>query len=219
MNDRDSKNIGSVTGAAPTAGEVALADTNHPSALKRIAIFGSADVDENHPLYKEVFNVARTLAYHGKTIVDGGGPGTMLAATQGAESAGGETLIVTFYPKDAPEFEGRAGDNIADREIRTENYIERMLTLIDNADAFICFQGGTGTLSEWATVWLMAHIYYGHHKPIILYGRFWHDVMRTIKENFFIGKSEEAVYKIVENPDQLMLALDLFEMEVQGRKN
>lgn len=196
---------------------------NVPSAqteakIKRIAIFGSADVDEDHPLYSEVFNVARTLAYHDKTVVDGGGPGTMRAATDGAESADGTTLAVTFYPTDAPQFEGKSSGNIADQEIRTANYIERMFTLMDNADAFICFQGGTGTLSEWATAWLLAHIYYGHHKPLILYGGFWHDVMRTIKEHFFIGKSEEEVYKIVADPDQLMAALDDFEAEMQVRK-
>lgn len=186
--------------------------------IKRIAIFGSADVDEEHPLYSEVFNVARTLAYHDKVIVDGGGPGTMHAATHGAESAGGETLAVTFYPKNAPQFEGKSSGNIADREIRTANYIERMFTLMDNADAFVCFQGGTGTLSEWATAWLLAHIYYGHHKPLILYGRFWRDVMSTIKEHFFIGKSEDDVYKIVENPGELMQALNDFEAEMQTRQ-
>lgn len=186
--------------------------------IQRIAIFGSADVDEQHPLYSEVFNVARTLAYHDKMIVDGGGPGTMHAATAGAESAGGSTLTVTFYPHDATQFEGTYSGNVADREIRTANYIERMFTLIENADAFICFQGGTGTLSEWATTWLLAHIYYGHHKPIILYGGFWQEVMRTINEHFFIGKEETEVYRIVNNPEEMMEAINFFEAELQARK-
>lgn len=186
--------------------------------IQRIAIFGSADVDKNHPLYEEVFNVARTLAYHDKLIVDGGGPGTMEAATKGAQAAGGATLTVTFYPQDAPEFEGKATDNVADKEIKTANYIERMFTLIENADAFICFQGGTGTLSEWATVWLLAHIYHGHHKPIVLYGGFWREVMATIEENFFIGKSEKEVFRIVEDEGQLMEALNAFETELQARQ-
>lgn len=185
--------------------------------LQRIGIFGSADVDEHHPLYQEVFNVARTLAYHDKLIVDGGGPGTMEAATKGAQSAGGATLTVTFYPKDAPEFEGKDTDNVADKEIKTATYIERMFTLIDNADAFICFQGGTGTLSEWATVWLLAHIYHGHHKPIVLYGGFWEAVVDTITENFFIGEQEKSVFRIARDEGELLAALDAFETELQAR--
>ena len=40
-----------------------------------------------------------------------------------------------------------------------------MFGLMSQSDLFICFRGGTGTLSEWATAWLLAHLYYGHHKP------------------------------------------------------
>lgn len=185
--------------------------------IKRIAIFGSADVDERHPLYQEVFKVARYLAYHGKVVVDGGGPGVMLAATQGAASAAGKTVGVTFYPADMPEFEGRDVENAVDREIKTANYIERMFTLMEESDAFICFQGGTGTLSEWTTAWLLAHLYYGNHKPIILYGGFWRKVMQVINENFFIGEKELRVYTIVENEEELVAALDAFERELEQR--
>jgi uncharacterized protein (TIGR00730 family) len=185
--------------------------------LKRIAIFGSADVDEHHPLYTEVFKVARYLAYHDKVVIDGGGPGVMDAATKGAQSAGGETLVVTFYPEDMPEFEGRYFKNNADVEIKTATYIERMFGLMDHADAFICFKGGTGTLSEWSTAWLLAHLYYGKHKPLILYGEFWHTVMDVIVDNFFIGEKELSVFKIVNDQDELIAALDEFEAELAVR--
>lgn len=185
--------------------------------IKNVAVFGSADVDENHPLYQEAFKVARYLAYHDKIIVNGGGPGVMAAATKGAESVGGKTLAITFYPKDMPEFEGRFDENNVDKEIKTTNYIERMFELINHADAFICFRGGTGTLSEWATAWLLAHLYYGNHKPLILYGDFWHDVMRVINENFLVGDKEARVYKIVRDEKELIAAMDKFEKELKTR--
>ncbi len=185
--------------------------------IKNIAMFGSADVDEQHPLYQEAFKVARYLAYHGKVVVNGGGPGVMQAATQGAEAAGGDTLAVTFYPKDMPEFEGRFAENIVDKEIKTANYVERMFGLIDNADAFVCFQGGTGTLSEWSTAWLLAHLYYGNHKPLILYGEFWQELMEVVSEHFFIGRKEHEVYRIVKNEEELIDALKNYEQELQER--
>lgn len=187
--------------------------------LKNIAFFGSADIDKDHPVYQEAFKVARHLAYLGKVIVNGGGPGVMNASTQGAESVGGETLAITFYPKDMPEFEGRYGENIVDVEIKTANYVERMFGLIDHSDAFICFQGGTGTLSEWATAWLLAHLYYGNHKPLILYGEFWHEFMKVIEDNFLIGDKERKVYKIVKNIEELVKAIEEFESEMKNRLN
>ncbi|OIO44672.1 MAG: hypothetical protein AUJ41_02325 [Candidatus Pacebacteria bacterium CG1_02_43_31] len=185
--------------------------------MKNVAIFGSADVDELHPLYQEVFKVARYLAYHDKVVIDGGGPGVMDAATKGAQSAGGKTLAVTFYPKDMPEFEGRFHENNVDKEIKTANYIERMFRLIEHADIFVCFQGGTGTLSEWATAWLLGHLYYGNHKPLILYGEFWNDLMEVIHDHFFISEKERSIYKIVKNERELIEALDYFEEELSER--
>ncbi len=197
--------------------QISIPHIKQESTIKHIAIFGSADVDELHPLYQEAYKVARYLAYHDKVIINGGGPGVMNAATQGAESVGGQTLGVTFYPKDMPNFEGRFTKNNVDQEIKTANYVERMFTLMYHADAFVIFQGGTGTLSEWTTAWLLAHLYYGHHKPLILYGAFWHEVMRVINDNFLIGESEGMVYKIADNEDQLIAALNEFEQELEVR--
>lgn len=188
-------------------------------AIRKVAMFGSADVDSKDPTYREAFNVARYLAYHDKIIVNGGGPGVMEAATKGAKSAGGQTLVVTFSPDplEAPMFEGRSDGNDADVEIKTANYMERMFSLIDNADIFIVFKGGTGTLSEWATAWLMAHIYYGKHKPFILYGEFWHEVINVIQDNFFIGKAELDVFKIVRDEAELIPAFEEFEQQLKIR--
>jgi uncharacterized protein (TIGR00725 family) len=197
--------------------EITIPGIKESCTIKKVAIFGSADVDEKHPLFQEVFNIARFLAYQGKVVVNGGGPGTMLAATQGAESVAGETVAVTFKPDDMPEFEGIDGQNKVDKTIIATNYIERMFGLMDQADAFICVRGGTGTLSEWATTWLLAHLYYGNHKPLILYGDFWHEVMRVMGEYFFIGEKEHEVYKIVSNEDELIIALNEFESELATR--
>jgi uncharacterized protein (TIGR00725 family) len=197
--------------------QVTVPSAQQHCTITNVALFGSADVDDKHPLYQEAFKVARYLAYHGKVVVNGGGPGVMAAATLGAQSVGGDTLAVTFYPKDMPNFEGRFAGNQVKKEIKTANYIERMFGLMDHADAFICFQGGTGTLSEWATAWLLAHLYHGNHKPLILYGEFWHDVMRVINDHFLIGEQELEVYKIVNNEEELVEALAFFEKELETR--
>jgi len=116
---------------------------------------------------------AKKLAQRGYVVVNGGGPGVMDAATRGAESVGGKTESVTFYPEHASGFEGRYLSNVTDKEIRTDNYIERMYRLMEESDIFLFFKGGTGTVSELGTAWVLAKLYYGHHKPFILFGDFW----------------------------------------------
>ncbi len=196
---------------------VSIPKSKRHCLIKNVAIFGSADIDDKHPLYLETFKAARYLAYHDKVVIDGGGPGVMAAATKGAQAAGGKTIAVTFYPEDMPEFEGRYYKNIVDKEIKTASYIERMFGLIDRADAFIIFQGGTGTLSEWSTAWLLSHLYFGNHKPLILYGEFWKDVMKVIDQHFFIGEKEQQTYKIVKDQEEMIIALMEFEQELAQR--
>lgn len=185
--------------------------------IEKIAFFGSADISPDEPLYQEVFTIAQKIAKMGKVIVNGGGPGVMQAATRGAESVVGKSVAVTFYPEDMTEFEGRDIENEVDTEIKTANYIERMFGLIYYSDLFICFKGGTGTLSEWSTAWLMAHLYYGNHKPLILYGDFWHEVMNTINKHFFIDEKEKQIYKIVDNQADLINTIADFEKEIMAR--
>lgn len=181
------------------------------SRFKNIGVFGSADVTEDSELFAQVYDLSGRLARAGVTVINGGGPGTMLAATNGALEAGGEVTTVSFMPQDAPFFEGRSGINRSTRDIEARNYPERVALLMENSDAYVIFKGGTGTLSEWAMVWLMAHIYYGHHKPFVLVGDFWHDLIAAVKKGFFIAVEEESVYRIVTSNDQVIPALQALE--------
>ena len=51
--------------------QVKIPTPNQHCTIKNVAIFGSADVDPQHPLYQETFNIARYLAYQDKVVVDG----------------------------------------------------------------------------------------------------------------------------------------------------
>lgn len=179
--------------------------------IKHVAFFGDAEASVEGNLYKDAFEIAKIVAEQGYTIVNGGGPGVMDASTKGAEMAGGETLTVTFYPENATGFEGRYVGNIPDKEIKTQNYIERMFKLIEHADLYLIFKGGTGTLSELGTAWVLAKLYYGHHKPFILFGSFWHDLIKSIKKNLDLSKEELDVFEIVEKKEDVIPVIRKFE--------
>lgn len=185
--------------------------------IKNIAFFGYSEAKPKSKLYQKAFNLAKLLAQKGYTIVNGGGPGVMNASTQGAAAAKGETISITFYPEDAPGFEGRYAQNVTKEEIKTKSYIERMFKLMEHGDCYIIFKGGTGTLSEFATAWCMARLYYGHHKPFILYGRFWKRIVKAFKETMFSRGDEEKVFKIASTPNQVLEALEEFNEELEKR--
>lgn len=187
----------------------------HNESIKNIAFFGDAETKSSDPVYKDAFEVAKLLAKKGYTIVNGGGPGIMNASTQGAEAVNGETISVTFNPENAPNFEGRYMRNVTDKEIKTTNYIERMFKLIEHGDMFIMFKGGTGTLSELGTAWVLAKLYYGHHKPFILFGDFWRPVIKSIHDNLNIDDLEMSVFEIVSKPAEVLPTIEHFQHKLQ----
>lgn len=191
------------------------------STIEQVAIFGFADTKQGEKLYRQAFEVAAALAKAGYTVVDGGGPGVMEAATRGAKSTGGKVIGVTFYPdpKDGPaNFEGRDSNNPIDEEIKTQSYIERTLTLMKEGQVYVVFNGATGTMSEFGMAWGLARLYFGHHKPLILYGKFWKGIMKALKKNLMLRPEEERVYKIVTSPKEVLKAIREFEEEIaQGQ--
>lgn len=183
--------------------------------IKRIAVFGGAEAPEHSALYHEVAIVAKMLAEKDYTIVNGGGPGVMLAATKGADAAGGKTISVTFDPQNAPGFEGRYVKNHTDKEIKTQNYVERMYKLMEQSDCYVIFRGGTGTISEFGTAWCLARLYFGHHKPFILYGKFWKDIIDVFYRHMMMRPDDDKVFRIVTTPEGVLHAIQMFDKEMQ----
>ncbi len=182
--------------------------------IKNVAFFGDSHTPEEDQIYKDAFEIAKELAKNGYTIVNGGGPGIMNASTQGARAAGGETLSVTFDPTDAPGFEGRYVGNTTDQEVKTTNYIERMFKLMEHADIYIIFKGGSGTISEFGTAWVLAKLYYGHHKPFILYGNFWAEIIDVLRKNMNLDKEELGAFEIVGRKEDILPTIKRFEKKI-----
>ncbi len=181
--------------------------------IQTVAIFGYANAKEGEALYKDVFEVTKKLAEQGYTVVDGGGPGVMRAATLGAKKGGGKVIGVTLYPKDMKNFEGRDAKNLFDVEIKTDTYVERTLTLMKQGQVYVIFKGGTGTISEFGMAWGLARLYFGHHKPLILYGDFWYKIIGTFKDHMLLRPEELKVFKIVNSPNEVISAIKEFEKE------
>ena len=172
-----------------------------------ISIFGFSDAKPEDKLYQDVWETARLLAKEGFTIVNGGGPGVMRAATEGAHAGGGRAIGVYFNPKGMTNFEGKDPENKVDEEIETPDYVSRTIKLLDLGDFYIIFQGGTGTISEFGMAWGLARLYFGNHKPLILFGRFWEEILAAFKKNMLLRKEEMRVYRVVTTPQEALAAV------------
>ena len=191
--------------------------SNKKGFIKNVAFFGDANISETDETYTQAFKLAGILAKEGYVIVDGGGPGVMEAATNGAKKAGGKTITVTFDPTNAPGFEGKYVGNIPDQEIITTNYVERMFKLMEMGDIFIMFKGGTGTISEFGTAWVLAKLYFGCHKPFILFGDFWIEIIDVMKKNLNIDSKEMSVFEIASKIEDVLPIIAKFEKSISQR--
>lgn len=188
-------------------------DNLKAKTINQVAVFGSSHIKKNHPLFEEVYQVCQKLAEAGYAVVNGGGPGVMRAATLGVKSGGGKAIGVTFQADKNMHFEGKDPQNIVDIEIKTKNYVERTLTILKEGQVYVIFNGGTGTISEFGMAWGLAKLYFGHHKPLILYGRFWQNILQAFKDNMLMRMEELEVYKIVDNKEAVLQAILDFEKE------
>jgi hypothetical protein len=172
--------------------------------IKYITFFGSSEVKPGSPDYDGAFQVAKLLGQHGYIIVNGGGPGVMKAASEGVRTAGGKAVAMTFNPKDMTHFEGRDPTNLVDEIYVYETYAERTMRLLERGDVYVFFNGGTGTISEMGMAWGLAKLYFGHHKPLIFYGTFWHEILEAFGKNMLIRPEEIRVYRIVTTPQEVL---------------
>ena len=93
----------------------------------------------------------------------------------------------------------------------TKTYVERTLKIMDIGDVYVVFNGGTGTISEFGMAWGLARLHFGHHKPLILFGHFWHDIIEVFGRNMRLRPEELKVYHIVTTPQEVLLKIRSLE--------
>lgn len=176
--------------------------------IKRVAFYGDAKAKETDQHFIDAFNTAKLLAENGYIIVNGGGPGVMLASTMGAKSGKGKVEVVIIDEKIdmGKNYEGSEIFNKkqVDQIYRTKTIQERTAKVVELADAHIVFKGGTGTMAELALVWEKAKFEFGKHEPLIFFGDCWKNTVETLVKDLNFDKIERKVYDFAENPEEVL---------------
>lgn len=149
--------------------------------MKTITVFGSALPREGSKAYVEAQRLGRLLAEAGYAVCNGGYGGLMEASARGAREAVGHTVGVTcvIWPRPANPY--------IVEEIRTQDFPERLMTLVERGDAYIVLPGGTGTLAELALCWEMMNKAslsktVGGRKPLLVMAHYWQPVIDCLKQ-------------------------------------
>jgi uncharacterized protein (TIGR00730 family) len=167
---------------------------------KIITSFGSAFINSDEPLYKEIEDIGKAIAGFGWRVCSGGYGGTMEAISKGVKSAGGKTIGVSVDGWAAKQ------NRYIDEEIKAINLMERILKLINIADAYIVFKGGTGTLVEISVALELMNKKAMKEKPVIFYGNTWMNVIETLKQDSDrLYELIEKNVRVITSPKQLKL--------------
>lgn len=146
----------------------------------RVSIFGSARIEESHPLYKEAQELGRRLAEAGCDIITGGGGGLMQAVDLGASrgavrqpAKGNLPVRLVADDEDAPSVE---------KVYRHRTFFSRLHHFVRLSSAFIVLPGGIGSTLEAFMVWQLLQVQHLPPTPFILYGGHWRGLLRWIED-------------------------------------
>lgn len=155
-----------------------------------VAVFGSARVKEDHPIYQLAYTFAQKITAKNFAVVTGGGPGVMEAANRGAHDNGKRSCgicvdlphEVTSNPYVDPRF-----------RMHFRYFFVRKVMLVRYARAFVVFPGGFGSLDELFEALTLVQTKKIKPIPIFLIGtEYWGGLMDWLKKQFVGNKMIEA---------------------------
>jgi uncharacterized protein (TIGR00730 family) len=158
--------------------------------LPRVAVFGGAWIAEDDPLYGDILRLGRWLGERGAHLVCGGYQGAMAASCRGVAEAGGTAVGVTIY---------EWADLVEPNRWLTHEVIARdlfsRLPVITDADAWVAFSGGVGTLQEVALCWHLVQNALAAPRPLLLVGEGWDRQLGLFRE--LLRVSDPAHFDLV----------------------
>lgn len=170
-----------------------------------ITIFGGSRVERGTPEYVAAQRLGGVLAEHGFDVATGGYNGVMEAVSRGAKEAGGRVIGVTVEVI-ARNFE-RAANEWVDQEVQTAALLERIDKLVELGAGYVVLPGGSGTLAELGVVWNLAYLGALPGKPIVVVGRGWEKVLRTLLEELHTVETDFLKLTFVPDVDAAVEAL------------
>jgi uncharacterized protein (TIGR00730 family) len=173
---------------------------------RSVTVFGSSMASRDSENYRNAELIGKKIVEGLKyTVVTGGGPGIMEAASKGAHEAGGQALGLSIH------LPYEKGNNVyLTDNIYFTYFFTRKTMLTFAAEAYIFMPGGFGTFDELFNILTLIQTEKIPHVPIILFNStFWNEFLSFIKDKMLmtyhtIDFKDLELFKITDSPDEIV---------------
>ena len=169
-----------------------------------VSIFGSARTARDHDYYKLTEEIARRLSDAGFSVISGGGPGIMEAASKGAFF--GKSPSVGLNIQLPHEQKPNAYQDLS---LTFNHFFSRKVMFVKHAVAYVVMPGGFGTLDEMFEALTLVQTGKSRKIPIILVCRaFWQGLVdwfadRLVAEGM-IAADDLHLIQLIDSPAEIV---------------
>lgn len=169
-----------------------------------VSIFGSSRTAPGHPNYQLAEQLGRALSDAGFSVITGGGPGIMEAASKGAYA--GKSTSVGLNIQLPQEQASNAYQNIS---LSFRHFFVRKVMFVKYAAAHVFLPGGFGTLDELGEILTLTQTGKTPRVPILLVGRaFWSGLSDWLRAclvgESMIDAADMDLFRIADRPDEVV---------------
>lgn len=150
----------------------------------RVTIFGGAHIAKNSYYAKQAHLLAHRLAQHHVSVITGGGPGIMSAASCGIAHEKNREKLIYSLGITVKNIEGIGPIDRAclDSLIEVDDFFVRKWLMMRYSIAFAVFPGGFGTLDELAELLVLLEFKHLPTVPIVLiFKEYWEPLINWLK--------------------------------------
>ena len=174
-----------------------------------VAVFGSSRARAGEGAYELAERMGRLLAQQGFSVLTGGGPGVMEAASKGALEAGGLTVGLNI---DLPS--EQAPNRYLSKLINSRYFFVRKVLFVKYSVGFVIAPGGFGTLDELFEAVTLVQTRRTPPFPIILLGvQYWRGLVDWLRDTVAahggIRPDELTLLRLADTPEEVVAHLSL----------
>ncbi len=168
-----------------------------------VAVFGSARITPDDPMYGAARAIGRALAEAGFGVITGGGPGVMEAANRGCREGGGYsvgcTIQIERYEPTNPYL---------DLHVEFSYFFNRKTMFMKYSEGFVVLPGGFGTLDELFEALVLIQTGKVHHFPVVLFGsEYWQGLVDWFESRLVaegkITPDEARLFSVTDDPAEV----------------
>ena len=175
---------------------------------RSVAVFGSARLPEDDPVYRLARETCRRLGECGFATITGGGPGVMEAANRGARDANALSIGLNI---DLPH-EQRL-NAFCDVSYTCRYFFVRKMLFAKYARAFVIFAGVYGTMDELFEALTLIQTERLAGFPVILVGSdYWNPLIHWLRATMYshgcISETDLSRFVVLDSPEEVVTMLE-----------